>query len=208
MSCLPGIISLCCVLPTMESPYAVSCYCRIFLCYVLPTTESHCTVSCLCRILPCCVLPSPENHYAVSFLLLNLTLLFPPFHGILLCCVLSTSESHCVVSRQLQNLTPLCPAFRGISQCCVLSTAESYSAVSCLPPNFTLLCPAVPLFMKKDPSLSCKASERALLPRLLRTHVKMRLIALQWRTRSRRVQQDVDHGYISFSTGRLWQAGN
>ena len=66
---------------------------------------------------------------------------------------------------------------------------------------------SVPLFTTKDLSLSCKASPRALLPRPLRTDVRMRLIALQWRTRSQRVQQDIDHGYISFSTGRLWQAG-
>ena len=178
------------------------------LCCVLSTTESYSAVSSLPRNLTLLCPASLEFHSAVSCLLQNLTLLCPPYCRILLCCVLSTSESHCVVSRQLQNLTPLCPAFRGISQCCVLSTAESYSAVSWLPPNFTLLCPAVPLFMKKDPSLSCKASERALLPRLLRTDVRMRLIALQWRTRWQRVQQDIDHGYISLSTGRLWQAGN
>ena len=35
------------------------------------------------------------------------------------------------------------------------------------------------LLMKKDPSLSCKASGRALLPRPLRTDVRMQLIALQ-----------------------------
>ena len=37
-------------------------------------------------------------------------------------------------------------------------------------------CPAI---YKKDSSLLCKASGRALLPRLLRTDVQMRLIALQ-----------------------------
>ena len=39
--------------------------------------------------------------------------------------------------------------------------------------------PSVLLLMKKDPSLSCKASGRALLPRPLRTDVRMQLIALQ-----------------------------
>ena len=44
--------------------------------------------------------------------------------------------------------------------------------------NVTYLCSATVL-MKKDPSLSCKASGRALLPRPLRTDVRMQLIALQ-----------------------------
>ena len=38
---------------------------------------------------------------------------------------------------------------------------------------------SVLLLMKKDPSLSCKASGRALLPRPLRTDIRMQLIALQ-----------------------------
>ena len=38
---------------------------------------------------------------------------------------------------------------------------------------------SVLLLMKKDLSLSCKASRKALLPRLLRTDVRMRLTALQ-----------------------------
>ena len=66
----------------------------------------------------------------------------------------------------------------------------------------------VPLLRKKDSSLSCKASKRALLPPLLRTDIRMRLIALQWQTRWQWAQQDVDHKYISFSIERLWQAGN
>ena len=63
----------------------------------------------------------------------------------------------------------------------------------------------VPLLMKKDSSLSCKASRKALLPRLLGTDVRMRLTALQL-TNSLTVST-TGH-WPRICTGQLWQAGN